>query len=485
MKNNSAITDKKYNFRINSATENLGISRILSKKKKLPLMVASALCVFVLIYVLNCLYPLFADDWNYSFVYGNDNARIKGVPDIVRSQYNHYMMWGGRSVVHFIAQMLLMLDFSLTCILNASAYTALIYLVYIIANKNNRINPVLFFTVNMLVWFAQPSFCATVLWKTGAANYLWGTLIVLLFIYPCYSCYSCRRSRETKDGTIKVFCFLILGIIAGWTNENTSLGLTVYLLLSLILLKKEKTGVPKWMISGCMGVIAGAALMIAAPGNFVRAKVIHDQYYAGASCLDMFLTNLDRMLHYSLHHIMPLIITFLILLAIYWKYPKTVKSRRSVIQSSLLFLVLSLVAFSVMIVSPAFPERALFGIITFLIISSGIIYANIDLKARFLKRANVVCLGVLLLAFGVDYYRKFEVLNTVSSVWKERESLIKQGAGSEGNADMVFTKKFQVHPKYFIYDLGDDPDAWENTACAKFYGIKSVRVISPAGEEQK
>lgn len=44
------------------------------------------------------------------------------IKDIIHSQVNHYYMWGGRSVVHFIAQILLMLPTDVADLLHTSLF---------------------------------------------------------------------------------------------------------------------------------------------------------------------------------------------------------------------------------------------------------------------------------------------------------------------------------------------------------------------------
>ena len=104
--------------------------QLVPKLKTIVFGLVAAVC-FILIFLLNRKYPLCLDDWTYSFVYGENPAkRISSMSDIFRSQYNHYFMWGGRSVVHFIAQWLLMQNECLLDILNSLVYTAYVFLLY-------------------------------------------------------------------------------------------------------------------------------------------------------------------------------------------------------------------------------------------------------------------------------------------------------------------------------------------------------------------
>lgn len=49
--------------------------------------------VFALILLLNCLTPLAADDYAYSF--GVSGERINSIADILKYQQHYYFTWGG------------------------------------------------------------------------------------------------------------------------------------------------------------------------------------------------------------------------------------------------------------------------------------------------------------------------------------------------------------------------------------------------------
>ena len=157
----------------------------LSREKSLKsIFFILVVIFFALILLLNLIYPLYADDWAYAFIYGSKTPqKIKGLSDIIDSQYYHYFRHGGRTIVHIIAQLLLLTKGYWADIINSVAYIIFAYLIYKICNINRKINPSLFFFINILIWFFQPGFAQSVLWITGSANYLWGTLIITAFIY--------------------------------------------------------------------------------------------------------------------------------------------------------------------------------------------------------------------------------------------------------------------------------------------------------------
>ena len=61
---------------------------------------------FALMLALNVRTPLMMDDYDYSFSWST-GERLSGLADILRSQAAHYRLWGGRSVVHALAQLFL------------------------------------------------------------------------------------------------------------------------------------------------------------------------------------------------------------------------------------------------------------------------------------------------------------------------------------------------------------------------------------------
>jgi len=452
------------------------IKRKTSDKKTQILFIASVCCIFVLIYILNRLYPLFADDWFYSFIYNDKDIRVASLSDIFESQYNHYFVWGGRSVVHAIDQLLLMMDFSVICFLNSLAYIAFVYVLYKIANRDNTVNPFVFILFSLLIWFSQPAFFETVIWKTGSVNYLWGGLVVLLFMYPYYKYY---RSGKSGDNLLKIIMFFFCGVIAGWTNENMSLALIFFIVAVLVMSRYNKVTIPKWAIAGLLGVVVGCAFLLLAPGNYTRLEGVKETYgWHDITFVKTLWIGIKNILRYLWHYILPLLGIYILFLAVYNRFPKDAEAKNLNIYSSLLFLATGFIALGAMVASLIFPERSLFGIIILFLIPIGIIYANIDLEKLNFKYFNIGVLFIFLVLFGESYYRSVRDLHMVSSVFNEREAYIEEQK-SKGIDTIVFTKAMEPidEKKYFVWDLTDDPNGWTNKAYARFHGLKSVNLV--------
>ncbi len=372
---------------------------------------------FSILLLLNILTPMIADDFCYLLIFdGVFQTRVTSISDVILSQWDHYFLWGGRSIVHFIAQSLLLLPPIITDILNTIAYIAYTLLIYIHIKGNKPNDFKLFILINLAVWFIQPAFGDTVLWITGSANYLWGMIIVLIFLIP-FRLY--KGEKKSKKYTfIKTLSLFLLGIIAGWTNENTAIAMIVIAILYLIYYKNSTHNIPCWGISGISGAVIGYIIMIMAPGNFMRA---------GEAVSFDWLVLAYRLVNHTWNFIVncgSLNLVGLIIFVLYWHYTK--QNRSVILKSSFIFFVGVLISVYSMILSPSFPPRAWFGVATYNIIGVGIILYNLDWNYRFLKQIYYGILLMGIIAFPFSFYFAFKDIYSVHSSFKEREIVIQQ-----------------------------------------------------------
>lgn len=422
---------------------------------------------------LNTLYPVYLDDWHYSFNLVN-GERLSSISDILHSQYAHYFEWGGRTVLHTIAQGLLWLGEPWCDIINTIAYITFVLILYSIANNGNKTNTILFIYINVFIWFALPSLSQNLIWTTGSANYLWGSLLVLSLLYFYTSYYLSDNEQSNNRKSIGIF---FLAILAGWTNENIGLALIFFLIGLFILLKLQKRKIPLWMIVGLTGAIIGCAFMILAPGNAIRSK--NDLWVAHQlkeTNLSFYFYRFITVIKLSFKHLLIPVGIYLLLLALYWKKAKTDKKKER-LYLSLLFICTAIVATAAMSGSPMFPERAWFGILILLITGAMILYANIDFSNQRLRIINHITFIAILIIFLTSYKLNHDELSKFSNVCKKREQFIKEER-SKGILNIVVsdTEFKQKESPLTVLDLQDwmmiDP-GWD-ARLSKYYNVNSI-----------
>lgn len=445
-----ALTFLKYFYSKLDSTEG---SLSNSKVRYLILWAVTILACFSVFLSLNILTPFISDDFAYLFIYG-ESARVTSIADVIRSQVNHYYQWGGRSVVHFIAQMLLMLPPVVADLLNTLVYMAYAYLIYlhIRGSRTNSIS--LFILINLAVWFLQPVIGDTILWITGAANYLWGTVFILLLLLP-YRLY-CGTKKKGIGLALSSLGMLVLGIVAGWTNENTAGAMILIILLCFYYYRAQDWEIPLWGILGLVGGVIGFAVMILAPGNFERA--------GEASGLTLYVL-VYRLFNCTLiffYYGGAAILLSVILSVLYNRYPN--KKDRGNIKVSLIYFIAAIAAVYAMLLSPTFPRRALFGVITYLIIGMGIMYYNLDFSQIFLRqtRLSIIVLGIA--GFLLTFYVAAKEINTYRHMVEKREVAI-EVAKKQGLESCEFERYDGG-----IYIHGEDP--FTEKLMTRYYGIK-------------
>ena len=412
--------------------------------------------IFFSILYLNTQTPFIGDDFVYSFIF-RSTERIANINDIIESQIIHYNLWGGRTVVHFILQCLLLIkSFFIIHLLNTIVFILFLTLIQFQILGKIKFNTSLIFLIFSLTLIVQPAFGETCLWLTGSINYLWGTTIILFFLLP-YRLYRNRKINNTKSFFYSVL-MLSTGIITGWTNENTVMGLIIVIIGFLFYyLKIEKFKIPIWFYSGLVGVITGYILMIVAPGNFIRASeagspnilVLAFRFFSATEAFTSYLSLLN----------FGLIISIILLI----KFSKGTNSKNLIIISSIYLLGVIASVYS-MIVSPTFPPRAWFGIITFNIIAFGIIFSKLNFNLKFLNAIKFGLIFYCLLNILFLFYEASKDTKEINSIWNKRISDIQ--TAKQNNEENITFKKYNASTKFGMSDA-----YYADKFVSDYYGI--------------
>lgn len=424
---------------------------LVDKKLRYILFFLFLVFIFSFLLYLNIKTPLLGDDLTYTFIFDTTQP-IESFQDIVTSQTIHYHIWGGRVVVHSIAQLLLLQDTLTADIINTIAFIGLIVLVYLHINRRRSLSVSLLIGVFLLIWFLEP-FAETILWITGSANYLWGTVIILAFLLP-FRFYENRKKQNYIVKSLQILAMFVLGVIAGWTNENIAAGMLLMILLFVFYYKFNEWKVPSWVCAGFAGALIGYILMIVAPGNSVRAIGTETSFFLVAY---RFFRHTQALLN-----IVGLLNLAFIILAVYI-YKTDKQNRKKILYRALIYEIGVLAAVYVMIFSPAFPLRAWFGVIIFNIIALGVLIVNIDNEV--IRKIKYAFLILGLLVFSFDLFDVYKDVTYVEKKVKEREQLILSAV--KNNQKEIILENYQTHTKYAIADA-----TYAAPLLSRYYGIE-------------
>lgn len=435
----------------------------LSKKQQTIIILVS---IFIMMLALNLLTPLLADDYSYSL--NLNKTKIENLMDVINYQWWHYFNWGGRTIAHTIAQLFLLFPKIVFSIINPIIYIILIYLIYLHIKGKKEDKPIYLLWIHLGLWFLLPVFGQTCLWLIGSCNYLWTSVLILWFLWV-------YRKNNSNVTIIKVIGMFLLGILAGWTNENTAAGLIIILIGYLILQKKlNKQKISKLQIFGLLGTIIGFAFMILSPGNFIRNAEFHDDTF-------IILKLIKRFVNITLtaeNYLLPLLIILVILFSIRIYHNKKIEN------TVYLFILGGLATAYAMIFSPTFPERSWTGVIIFLIIATGCLLYDLEKINKIFKFIIIdICIILSIIYIG-QYITAGVDINNLRNVWENRINIINKEK-SKGNKKVVVDTYITWNTKNPIYglsDIGTNPNVWPNTSIADYYGLKSIKTNTPENE---
>ncbi|EGO2703010.1 DUF3329 domain-containing protein [Enterococcus faecalis] len=441
-------------------------SKLNTKKLFMGLVIST----FLIMLILNNLTPLLADDYVYLY-------KTKNWFTILADEYNQYVTWTGRSVVHVIARIFLLLPKGIFNVFNALAYTIVTYLVYrlTLQKQGEKYNSFRFVIIQVLFWLFIPAFGEVFLWETGSANYLWGSLIILSFLYVYH-----REIIEEHVFTktkLMIFLMFALGILAGWCNENTSGGALLIILGYLGWQFYTKRKLSLWMFTGVAGNAIGLALMALAPGNKIRAAYFaRSTWSLPRKAMTGIITIFEQM-----KENLSLFLVILILLLVLYAYISQDKKR---VYLSVVYFISGIATMLVLIMSPTALTygRSYYGAVLFLIIAFSMSLPNYKVNIRFSPIYSVLyvilaCTFLMNVMVGVS-----DVILSNLDLTKQYSYLVEQE--KKGNLNPVFPDMlFSNTTKYSASNgrsspIGGNPADKINRSVAKYYGLESVRSVS-------
>ncbi len=420
-------------------------------------------CAFLAIALFNFLTPLMSDDYSYSVAVRS----VHSLGDLLKNEYQQYMTWTGRSVNHLILKSFLLTDKWVFNVCNSLIFVALTLLIYYNMEGRGRFNTPLYILINLFLWLFGVEFGETVLWETGACNYLWGTTNILGFVTLFK--FACSRADKIKHSVLWGVLLFFTGVIAGWCNENTSGGgiLLILIVLGSRFLQKQK--VRPWMWSGLAGMLTGFCFMIAAPGNRARA-IYADDNYGG------IVKYISRAYKITLAVGENFMLLFLILLVLFF-IARAQKRTWKELSGTLIYLFVGIATCYALVMAPTPMNRAYFGAGVFLMMACIQCFVLITEEETLIRAAKQSLIYGMLLYMAFSYVDN--VVNTarIYRDYSNRDEYIWEQK-AEGKTDIVVPLLHEGFESRYSFgytsDLGEGDEYWINQLACTYYEVDSL-----------
>ena len=213
--------------------------KLIMSRQKSQLMYV--LTVGILYFILCYLAPviLSSDDLLYKFVWPYDNESfsrpISSIGSVIESQYIHYKVLNGRSIIHFFVQLFDGIIGKEVCsVISAILFGCLIFMTTNLVSQGK--NTLLGLTVvSAMLFLLLPGFHNAFLFFVGQFNYLWATVATLFFIFML-------NNVKEKQMSVRLFCLSMSSFFFGWLHEGIGFPITLTLIVYCLCdWRKQKT----------------------------------------------------------------------------------------------------------------------------------------------------------------------------------------------------------------------------------------------------
>ena len=466
------------------------INRTLNSSRSLILFVIFAGFVFV----RTTLLPLSHDDYAYAFIWdgthgGNLEAmqfgspevesrqRVDSLNDIVRSMESHYFTWGGRIFAHGLAQFFIWLGKPVFDIANTIMFLFLLLTIINLANTWLKISRKALVWIFLSLFLFAACSLTSMLWLTGACNYMWMSFFQLFFVTPYVKA---LRSHEAGNSALNVVLMILLGLLAGWSNEAGALA-TVCLTIFLVAMCKAQGIFRSWMAAGLVSLIVGCAFMILAPGNFARLEFAHPHF---VYTIDLFFEHLtegfDRVVGSDLLALIPMFVYFL-------RRDGGALNTPEILM--LAFATAGLLVPSAMLFSPEFNARVSVPSLAFVLVASTSAILemerrrftfNLQMPKKFLRGVTITLTSILVAYFVTFIYVDISVFNATRRQVRYIERNVE--------LDPIFLPRLPIRHRFekihgdrsavpylkFFAGINENPNFCLNMLVAQYYGVRRV-----------
>jgi hypothetical protein len=421
------------------------------------------------------------DDFTYSLIF-DTKEHVTSISDIIISQYNHYMSWGGRSIALFFAQLFLSFgEKNIFNVVNTIVYVIFILLMqFHITGSLKKINPILFSTIAILLWFLLPAYGQNLLWLTGSCVYLWTTTFILLFLVPF------RKKHDNPNFKLTLplsILFFFPGILAGWSIENSGAAV-LFLLIAYFTVKiVNKDKVALFEIVGCIGFLIGFFLLLSAPGNSIR---INNNLELSGAGQDSFIIRLMTRFVLTTVNFIRHNGFLLTSLSVWFGYDIIFHQKRKLNLFTWFYFVAGLAGAYSMILSPFYPGRACFIFIVFLTITVLNLLPQLNWNLPEIIRRNIPILSMFIITlFSFSLIMASRDIAITYIQLQNRYRYI-QTQKEKGILDIEVSARVPARDKHntlFLLNIGgpddinDQIDSWQNKAVADYFGINSIKSI--------
>ncbi|HKI74247.1 MAG TPA: DUF6056 family protein [Pseudomonadales bacterium] len=450
------------------------------RRNRYVLLTAVAV-ISVAFLLLNSVVPRFADDFCRVSAFFSPVA-------VAGNVWHSWFSWSGRWPVMFLDYSLFSLgsaglwlfDITNAVILGGSCYMAMhIALPRAHNDLAGKLCATVFFL--FLLWFTPQRFGEVALWKTGAMQYFWGCMLAAAMLLPVVD-HIIRQHNVLRSRFVRAL-WCVGCLLGGAWLENLSAAMIATWMLLLVIDFRQRRRLDKALATGLFCWTLGFISLIAAPGNFARARAVGYSTNPLERLIEI-ATQLPN--HFSVG-LASIGILFCIVLLL--RGTPGIKPRIAMAAS---FALVGVLSFLAMVGAPAMSlvTRATFPFEFFMILATMSLFPYGILERserRFIRELGIGLTIILGVAVTSDYVVVLNVYHRVSRQAAMRERILSEESRTNPGATIAlpalyFTDRLNTgngsitFGRFFARDITTNSHHWRNACYAKAHNVTAVEL---------
>lgn len=441
------------------------------KKKNIIYFTVIITIVFIAVFLLNHYTVFTSDDFSFLYdykgvLYTEGISKITSLSQVIESMKNLYLNVNGRIVPHLLLQVILIFPKFVFNVLNSFIFVLLGILIYKISIKEkikDNFKPFILIMIYTFIFILTPSFGMTVLWCSGAFNYMWTVCFILL-----YFVYFNKVSNKKEIRIVDYILLFLLSFICSNSVESFSVSVLIFNLYQVIYLSIKNKKVLLWTIIPLIASLIGVFILFtAASGNravgtdFINMKYILDRTI---SLIELLSKNIVYLI----------VLVFCLIIYILYENKKNGKN-----DFNILIYYLTGVFSLAPLYAVSYIEPRMFMFIYMLLII-GIIYVINNLIEKDIIKISLSCVFLAIGLYTYIFIAYKDVKLSYDIYIDKVENVILENK-ENNNMNVIIEDYQQEYSKYTAFNnkytfLGKDRDGWMNKWIAFYYGVDSVEV---------
>jgi hypothetical protein len=416
--------------------------------------------LFIYYFSIASVTPYAADDFVYKVNPLEHDFSFKVLTDASNFQIWHYFNWGGRIIVLFFVQLFLIPIKLYFNVINALVQVIIINTLFFYAY--NRIattlkDATIIFLINIFLFIGFYKYSGVSIYLTSTIGYSWMHLCVLLYYLPFWNYYVNQKESRNK------LSFYFFGIISGCTNEHVFVAQFIFfILLSIINRINHHYKTPQFYYHSLFGVLTGGAILMFAPGNFIRAQTINSK---------ISVTKIIDYLSYDLFWVIDSLKGFwIIVIPLFLLHYFYFNNKFQIKMPNIIILFMGIISSLAMSFSPSYHN----GTNLFLFFCIIIFVLSIFDFSIFSNKLFFLYLMINLMVFSYLYENHKFINEYALSI----EKTILDEKMKEKDEIIVNNISIKTNRLVHYYGIENSPDLPRNIHISTYYGIKSIKSVN-------